>query len=205
MPLALTPAIRMDFGAGWAPRMDCSLLIGQQLDALGDLARSLAEPGRMDAAGHVLYRELRDRASAHCQVREQIVLPVLQRSRWKGLTSEALAAHMDLKRALAALCIIGPAEPDFPRMLALFQDAVAQQRLADDLWLMPSLRQVSTVEQRRLMCVEIERLQESLIPPADHYLITGVEGKLGAGLVEDAAVVLGLLGSEPRGPAVGAS
>jgi len=185
--------------------MDCSLLIGQQLDALGDLAKSLGEPGRGDAACHVLYRELRDRAAAHCQVREQIVLPVLQRSRWKGLSSEALAAHMDLKRTLAALCIVGPGEPDFARMLALFQEAVAQQRLADELWLMPSLREVSTVEQRRLMCNEIERLQESLIPPADHYLVTGVEGKPGSGLVEDATVVLTLLGSDIRGPAVGAS
>src|SRR5205085_6766026 len=97
--------------------MHCSLLIGHQIEALRQLAQCLRGAAG-DPRDQLAWRELRDRAAAHFHMREQIVLPALQRRGWKGLNSEALAAHMDLKRALAALCICAPGEPDFDRVLA---------------------------------------------------------------------------------------
>jgi len=175
--------------------MDCSLLIGRQLETLHLLAVAL-DANEGDPAGLLACRELRDRAAAHFQVREQSVLPALQRQGWKGLKSEALAAHMELKRALAALCICAPGDKDFPEALRTFRHALAQQRLADELWIVPTLRRITSVEERRAMCEQIEQLHDALVPPAEHYLAAAAAGlhPPGTALVEDATLVLRSLG-----------
>lgn len=177
--------------------MDCSILIGRQLEALTGLAHSLARTDGT-AASSIAYRELRDRAAAHCQVREQIVLPALQRGGWKGLNNEALAAHMELKRALAALCICKPGDGDFSPVLRNFSNALEQQRLADKLWIVPSLRRLTSEADRRRLCEEIEQLYESLIPPPEHYAEVSAFRKPGEAMVEDATVVLSSLGPPAR-------
>lgn len=176
--------------------MDCSLLIGRQLDALNELTRTLAHAAG-DTGARIACRELRDRAAAHCQVREQIVLPALQRGRWRGLNNEALAAHMELKRALAALCICEPGDADFPGVLRGFADALEQQRLADKLWIVPALRRLTTEAERRHLCEEIERLYDAAVPPPDHYLEMVPHPRPGQAMVDDAAVVLASLGTAP--------
>jgi hypothetical protein len=183
--------------------MDCSILIGHQLQALHLLAQGLTG-AQGDPRSQLACREVRDRAAAHFQVREQIVLPALQRRGWKGLTSEALAAHMDLKRALAALCICSPGDADFDQVLADFINGLAQQRLADELWVVPTLRRVMTTEERRLMCEEIERLQDALVPPPEHYLWSAANARtrLHTALVEDASLVLRSLGDTTSEPTV---
>ncbi len=173
--------------------MDCSLLIGEQLTALRRLAESLHACSG-DAADLLACRELRDRAAAHVQVREQVLLPVLRNGGWKGLNSEALAAHMDLKRALAALCICTPGDADFAQALRTFGNALSQQRLADELWIVPSLRQLTTVDERRDLCDDIERLHDTLVPPPGHYITSDVAAKPGSGLLLEATVVLNSLG-----------
>ncbi|MED5618920.1 hypothetical protein [Ideonella sp. BN130291] len=184
--------------------MDCSLLIGHQLEALHRLTQALQD-AEGDALDQQAWRELRDRAAAHFHMREQIVLPALQRRGWKGLNSEALAAHMELKRALAALCICSPGEPDFDRVLAGFADRLAQQRLADELWTVPTLRRLMSAEERRLMCEEIEQLQDTMVPPQEHYLWSAARGDGGPGttVVEDASLVLRSLGDPAAEAAVG--
>jgi hypothetical protein len=178
--------------------MDCSLLIGRQLDALSALVLTL-ERASGDSADRVACRELRDRAAAHAQVREQIVLPALQRGGWKGLGSEALAAHMELKRALAALCICEPGDGEFERVLQRFSTTLEQQRMADKLWIVPALRRLTSEADRRQLCEEIEVLYDSLIPPPDHYLESFGHTKPGQAVVQDAVVVLGAIGSASPG------
>ena len=180
--------------------MDCSVLIGQQLEAMRELAQPLSA---CDAATVDLtsWRELRDRAAAHVQVRDQLVLPALQRRGWQGLHSEALRAHIEFKLALAALCICPPGRADFQRALIDFAHALEQQRLADALWIVPALRRSSTAEERRLLCSEIERLHEAMVPPPAHYLAaTSLTSSPGAALVEDAALVLRSLGEAADPP-----
>ena len=177
--------------------MDCSLLIDRQLDALSGLAHTLADAGG-NTGDRIASREMRDRAAAHFQVREQIVLPALRRGGWRGLNNEALAAHVELKRALAALCICEPGDDDFPRVLHGFAEALEQQRLADKLWIVPTLRRVTGEAERRQLCEEIERLYDATIPPADHYLEVFPQRKPGQAVIEDAAVVLGSFGQTPE-------
>lgn len=188
--------------------MDCSLLLGRQLDALKELASTLQRARGHNTTDQVAYRELRDRAATHFQVREQIVLPALQRGRWKGLNNEALAAHMELKRALAALCVCEPGDPEFAALLRHFAAALAEQQQADRRWIIPALRRLTSEAERRHMCMEIERLYASLIPPAEHYLETMTHRRLGNALVEDVALVLGSLGKTtqdaPKGATQGA-
>jgi hypothetical protein len=173
--------------------MDCSVLLGRQLDALKELTSTL-QRGRGDTTtDQIAYRELRDRAAAHFQVREQIVLPALQRGRWKGVNNEALAAHMELKRAVAALCVSEPDAAEFPSLLRHFAAALAEQQQADRRWIIPALRRLTSEAERRRLCTEIERLYTSLIPPAEHYLETMTHQRPGNALVEDATVVLGSL------------
>jgi hypothetical protein len=177
--------------------MDCSLLIGRQLDELDVLSSALehAEGGTGDL---IVCRELRDRAAAHFQVREQIVLPALQRGGWKGLNNEALAAHVELKRLLAALCICEPGHGDFTRLLRNFRSALEQQRLADKEWIVPSLRRSTGETERRRLCEEIERLHEALVPPREHYLGVAEHRKPGVAVLQDAAIVLGSIGAAHR-------
>jgi hypothetical protein len=167
--------------------------MGRQLNALKELASALQRTQGHTTADQMAYRELRDRAAAHFQAREQFVLPALQRGRWKGLSSEALTAHMELKRALAALCVREPGDPDFPALLRHFASAVAEQQQADRRGIIPALRRLTTETERRRLCTEIERLYASLIPPAEHYLETVTHSRPGDALVEDATVVLGAL------------
>jgi hypothetical protein len=174
--------------------MDCSTLLGEQLNALDDLARSLAVPCN-DVGIHATWRELRDRAAAHLQVREQIVLPVLQRGQRRARLEDIAPSHAELKRALAALCICEPGEPDFEAVLDDFRNAVQAQRGADEVFTVPTLRRLTTEPERRLMCEEIERLYEALIPPTLHYYLAQATG-----VAEDAAVVLRSLSPQADGP-----
>lgn len=173
--------------------MDCSFPIGEQLDALTRLARRLMHDDG-SATRRLAWRELMDRAAAHFHVREKVVLETFRQAGWKGMNSDALAAHLQLKRALAALCICPPGEPDFGELLQRFNEAVAHQRGADELWIVPALRMITTGDQRRAICEEIEQLYDTLVPPASHYLDS-------EHLAEDAAVVLSSLagGGDGRG------
>ncbi|MEW6706895.1 MAG: hypothetical protein AB1430_18775 [Pseudomonadota bacterium] len=168
------------------------MLIGRQLELMNELVQGLQQR-RGDTRAHAAWRELRDRAAAHFQAREQILLPALRRGGWKGLNNEALVAHMDLKRALAALCICEPADSDFPQVLRGFSHALEQQQLADKLWIVSSLRRLTSESERRRMCEEIERLYAALIPPADHYLEAALHTRPGIAVLQDAAVVLSSL------------
>lgn len=176
--------------------MDCSVLMGSQLVALKGLAGAL-QRGQGLTQDQISHRELCDRGAAHFRAREQIMLPALQRGGWKGLNNEALAAHVELKRALAALCVTRPGEADFPGLLRHFAHAVEQQQLADELWILPSLRRVTTEGERRRMCKEIEQLYAAMVPPESHYLEVGGHRRPGDSLIEDATVVLSALG-HPR-------
>jgi hypothetical protein len=179
--------------------------MGRQLHALKELASALRHARGGSSTNRIAYRELRDRAAAHFQAREQFVLPALQRGRWKGLNNEALAAHVELKRALAALCICEPGDADFPSLLRHFAAAVAQQQQADRRWIIPALRRLTTEAERHHLCTEIERLYASLIPPPEHYLETVPHRRPGNALVEDATVVLGSLHDAARDAARRAS
>ena len=174
--------------------MDCSVLLGEQLEALRELADGLLD-GPSDPTRLLNCRELKDRAAAHCQVREKVVLPVLRQRGWSDANSEAMAAHLELKRTLAALCICAPGEDDFAHALQQFAAALERQRQADAQWLVPALRLLTTVDERRLVCEQVEQWQEALVPPPEHYLATApLPDRPGAALLADAALVLKSLG-----------
>jgi hypothetical protein len=166
--------------------MDCSHLLGEQLDALDRLVRILAQAGP-GAARRAAWREVLDRASAHFHVREQIVNAAFRHAGWRGLDGDAQAAHLEMRRALAALCICEPGDADFDGFLERFADALAHQRVVDEDVVVPALRALLSREDRRQLCELIETMQDALVPPPSHYLG-------GETLVDDAAVVLTSLG-----------
>jgi hypothetical protein len=172
--------------------MDCSHLLGEQLDALDRLVRVLAQtpPG---ASQRAAWREVLDRASAHFHVREQIVNAAFRHAGWRGLDGDAQAAHLELRRALAALCICEPGDTDFEGFLARFAQALASQREVDETVVVPALRALLSREDRRQLCELIETMQEALVPPPSHYLD-------GESLVDDAALVLTSLGPRAASP-----
>jgi hypothetical protein len=181
--------------------MDCSLLLGHQLDAMKTLVSALQRP-QGPTFDQVNCRELRDRAAVHFQVREQIVLPALQHGRWKGVNSEALSAHVELKRLLAALWVCEPGDAEFPALLRQFSGALQRQQQADREWILPALRRLTTEAERRRLCEEIERLHATLVPPAQHYLEAVTRRRPGDALVQDAALVLSSLGATAGAGAV---
>jgi hypothetical protein len=101
---------------------------------LGWLAERLqaARPGRSRA---ILFNEVARSLGAHQTVIDRTILPALKQGGWRGVSSDVLAGHMALKRALAETLTL--------RDRAAFDAAIP--------WLAARLRVQCRLEQEKLV------------------------------------------------------
>lgn len=172
-------------------KLDCSALLTRQLEELSLLVARLQACKRRGARERLL-RELSNVAVLHVLSRERVLLPAWRRARWKDLPYEALAAHVELKRALAELMVSRPHSTSFDAAVAAFAAAVERQVATDRKRLVPALRRAFDVRDRRELFNDIEVLFEAGEPPRANELLIATEAPPRE-LIEDAEIVLSSL------------
>lgn len=128
------------------------------------VARLRASPRERESTR--LLRELSNRAVLHVISRERILLPAWRRARWRGLPLDAMTAHVRLKQALAELVVLRPTDDRFADALAEFAAHVEAQQALDHQKLIPVLRDVMEVHERRELCNDMELLFDTGDAPA---------------------------------------
>ncbi|MED5618154.1 hypothetical protein [Ideonella sp. BN130291] len=149
----------METRFGWR-LVDCADLFDRQLAEIASLAKALQAP-LLRPTAQTMFQQLCNRSVVHVQAREQFLLPAWRRAHWKHLPSDALATHMEFKRALADLMLQRPGSEHFNEALAAFVATVEVHRRSDRDRLVPALREAIDLADRRQLCNDIEVLYEA--------------------------------------------
>ena len=121
-----------------------------------------------------LAKEIVHELSVHAAVEEQFVYPVL---RWKvdgggGLAEHAIDEHQELKRLLADLEKLDPAEAQFRSQMDRVVAAVREHVSDEEGDVLPKLRTATDADLREKLGTLVENAK-SVVPTHPHPLVPG--------------------------------
>ncbi|KQW45527.1 MULTISPECIES: hypothetical protein [unclassified Roseateles] len=144
--------------------MDCTALLTEQLTKIQRLIHQAADGTAALVQRQLAHRELCDRGALHAQTREELVLPLLEDVAWGDVAVEPTGHHRQFRDALALCLIRPPPHPDCANALDGLLVAVQRQLADDAATLVPLLRHVSDLPERRRLCGRIEVRYGRLAP-----------------------------------------
>ena len=170
--------------------MDCTVLISRQLLKIQTLLAWVRQLP-ISKAKLLAYRELCDRAASHIQIRERLLWPILQQR--GGADAPTDAVHQKFKQAVAHMMVSPPEGLEFERGLDTLEQVLLIQMDIDRRALVPALRMVTDVSERRSLCLDIELAYLTTVPDETQRL---EDMPTCRELVNEAQVVLSSLPSE---------
>jgi hypothetical protein len=141
----------------------------------------------------MVFNEFARALGAHETVVEQTVLPALKATGWRGLSSDVLTGHADLRRELADLLTMDKGSAAFDVAVERLLRRLARQCDLEEEKLLPVLRASLDDTQRELLAFDAEshltRLLGDDAPDANELELAQPVNEL----LEEAHVVLGSL------------
>ena len=125
------------------------------------------------ALGHVLettdavakkarFSEVADQLTLHIASEEQVFYPAVKAARTEDILLESLEEHLSLKRLLADLLEMDPAEPTFDAKFKVLKEQTEHHHKEEEEHLFPKVRKVLEPEGRIALGKEMLDLQKKL-------------------------------------------
>lgn len=148
---------------------------------------------------NALFDELAKALGGHFAALEYVIVPACSRSSLRGLGSDILIAHMNLKRQLADVLMMERNNAEFEVELLALCDAVEAQADREQLELLPVLRDGFDEAERAYLAAEVEahmtaRVGEQMFV----HVWMQREPRRATDMLEEAKVVLSSLRRDTR-------
>ena len=128
-----------------------------QLSALLDAAEE-ADP----QAGAGLLARAGDELAVHILAEEQLVYPAVHAARTEDVLLESLEEHLSLKRLLADLLVLDPADPTFTAKCKVLEEQARHHHKEEEEYLFPQMRQLLDLPSRRAMGAALQAHEQAL-------------------------------------------
>jgi len=147
-----------------ADRDVISLLTAQhrRLESLLNALLQEAEDGS-SAACERLLANVGDELAAHMSAEESIVYPAVHVARTEGILLESLEEHLSMKRLLADLLALSPADVTFQPKCKVLQEQARHHHEEEEQHLFPKVRQMLDAPSRRAMGVGVQAHENVLL------------------------------------------
>lgn len=108
------------------------------------------------------FRQLADRLTLHITSEEQVFYPAVKARRTEDILLESLEEHLSLKRLLADLLELDPAEQTFEPKFKVLKEQTEHHHKEEEEHLFPKVMKLLDASQRNTLGQEMENLQHKL-------------------------------------------
>lgn len=153
--------------------MDAVQLLKDQHDAVDRLFAAIeaADDGARKAA---LFVELADALAAHATIEEDQFYPAVKAKQTADMLLEATEEHLAIKRVLADLLGLAPADPRFTAKLKVLQEEVTHHaREEEEAKLFPKVRRLLDTDELEALGGEMSTQYEALIETSPRFGVPG--------------------------------
>lgn len=114
------------------------------------------------AAMKALFTKVADQLTTHITAEEQIFYPAVKAKRTEDILLESLEEHLSLKRLLADLLELDPAEQTFEPKFKVLKEQAEHHHKEEEEHLFPKVRQLLDSAHRNALGAEMLALQRHL-------------------------------------------
>lgn len=140
--------------------MDAIDLLTQQHRQLEQCMRAWVE-GEATARA-ALFARVGDELTVHMASEEQVFYPAVKARRTEDILLESLEEHLSLKRLLADLVAMDPADPGFEPKFKVLREQAEHHHEEEEEHLFPKVRQLLGAAQLQELGTRMARLQAQL-------------------------------------------
>jgi hemerythrin superfamily protein len=112
-----------------------------------------------------VFQDLADKLAAHATAEEKVFYPHVMSDRTADLLRESVEEHLEIKRTLADMLVLGPRTDEFKAKLSVLKENVshhAHEEEEDKLF--PMLRKQLSADERAGLGNDVLALYETLLP-----------------------------------------
>ena len=114
------------------------------------------------AAGRERFADVADTLTMHITAEEQVFYPAVKARRTEDILLESLEEHLSLKRVLADLLELDPADRTFEPKFKVLQEQTAHHHAEEETHLFPKVYKLIAAAERTALGMEMLALQRHL-------------------------------------------
>ena len=141
--------------------MDAIELLNHQHDEVDELFEKTGATTTSQGKEH-LFIKLADALAIHTTLEEKIFYPAVRARRTEEILLESLEEHREIKRTLADLVEMDPAEAAFDERLQLLKEEVEAHVAEEKTDLFPKVRKLFEKRQLELLAAQMQELLAEL-------------------------------------------
>ncbi|CAN5350963.1 hemerythrin domain-containing protein [soil metagenome] len=124
----------------------------------------LKEVANSKKAGHGVagFQKVGDHLTTHITSEEQLFYPAVRAQRTEDILLESLEEHLSLKRLLADLLALDPAEKTFAPKFQVLKEQTEHHHKEEEEHLFPKVRSLLTSDALEKLGSEMEQLQQQM-------------------------------------------
>lgn len=143
--------------------MDATRLLEEQHDAVAGLFEKYDKAEDPDLK-QALFQEIADHLAAHATIEEKIFYPAAYVGETKDLLKEAVEEHLGIKRIIADLLAMTPADENFDAKVKVLKEQVEHHVEEEETELFKEVRKELGKDELQELGVKMESMFNELLP-----------------------------------------